>query len=236
MAKLNDDRISTGVEFLDEMLDGGFEKDIVTTIYGPAGSGKTLFCLLCALKAAKDKKVIYIDTEGGFSISRLSQIDPNFKDLLDNIIVSKPTHFEEQKRVITRLKEKIEQRDVGLIIVDTISMLYRVILSKDDMYLTNRELASQFFSLNEIARMHSIPVLVTNQVYADFEIKDAVKMVGGDILRYGTKCLIEIQKFKNTRRLILKKHRSIPDGKEDYFDIVDKGVQSKTINKTNSEP
>jgi len=236
MVELKDDRISTGIEFLDEMLLGGYEKDIVTTIYGPAGSGKTLFCLLSALNTAKDKKVIYIDTEGGFSISRLAQLTPNFEKLLDNIIISKPTHFEEQKRVIARLKERVEEKKIGLIIVDTISMLYRVILTKDDIYLTNRELASQFFALNEIARMNKIPVLVTNQVYADFEVKDAVKMVGGDILKYGTKCLIEIQKFKNARRLILKKHRSIPDGKEKFFKIVDKGIEAKTINKTISEP
>jgi len=188
------------------------------------------------LNTAKDKKVIYIDTEGGFSISRLAQLTPNFEKLLDNIIISKPTHFEEQKRVIARLKERVEEKKIGLIIVDTISMLYRVILTKDDIYLTNRELASQFFALNEIARMNKIPVLVTNQVYADFEVKDAVKMVGGDILKYGTKCLIEIQKFKNARRLILKKHRSIPDGKEKFFKIVDKGIEAKTINKTISEP
>ena len=216
--------ISAGVQILDEILDGGYETDIVSTIFGPAGSGKTLLLLLCTLDAAKKgKKVIFIDTEGGFSIARINQIDPDYKEYLDNILISKPTNFEEQKKIISRLKDKVE--GVDLIVVDTISMLYRVILTKDDMYSTNRELASQFFSLNEIARKNNIPVLVTNQVYADFEIKDAVKMVGGDILRYGAKCLIEIQKFRNTRKLVLRKHRSIKEGKELYFDIVSKGIQ-----------
>jgi len=222
--------ISTGVKVLDEVLEGGYETDIVSTIYGPAGSGKTLLLLMSALGAAKaGKKVIFIDTEGGFSMARISQLDPEYKDYMDNILVSKPTNFEEQKKVISRLKDKVNEGGVDLIVVDTISMLYRVILTKDEMYTTNRELASQFFALNEIARKHQIPVLVTNQVYADFEIKDAVKMVGGDILKYGAKCLIELQKFRNTRKLLLKKHRSIQEGKELYFDIVEQGVK-KNIN------
>ena len=65
-------RISTGVLVLDKMLDGGYERDTVTTVYGPSGSGKTNVCMVAAISVAmKGKKVIYIDTEGGFSADRL---------------------------------------------------------------------------------------------------------------------------------------------------------------------
>ena len=57
------DKIPTGSRILDQMLDGGYEKDIITTIYGPAGSGKTNLCILCAINMARSrKKGIYIDT------------------------------------------------------------------------------------------------------------------------------------------------------------------------------
>jgi hypothetical protein len=43
--------------------------------------------------------------------------------------------------------------------------------------------------MTEIARKKKIPVLISNQVYADFEDKDKVNLVGGDLLKYGSKCL-----------------------------------------------
>ncbi len=68
-------RISTGSFDLNKWLEGGYEKDIITMIAGPAGSGKTNFCILSACsQAKKGNKVIFIDTEGGFSIERVKQI------------------------------------------------------------------------------------------------------------------------------------------------------------------
>jgi len=53
----------------------GHERDIITTIYGPAGTGKTNFCMLVAIsQAKKGNKVIFVDAEGGFSVERLKQI------------------------------------------------------------------------------------------------------------------------------------------------------------------
>ena len=84
---MNTKRISTGADFVDELLDGGYEADAITTIYGPAGAGKTNLALLAALDIAKQgKKVIFVDTEGGFSVSRLKQLLPEYKKLLDKII------------------------------------------------------------------------------------------------------------------------------------------------------
>ena len=91
------EKISTGAEVLNTLLEGGYEKDAITTIYGPAGSGKTNLALLAAAEMAKNKKVIFIDTEGGFSITRLKQIVSGYEQILGNIVFLQPTNFEEQK-------------------------------------------------------------------------------------------------------------------------------------------
>jgi len=119
---------------------------------------------------------------------------------------------------------------IGLIVVDTIAMLYRLELGKDeDIHEVNIELGKQISYLTEIARKKSIPVLITNQVYADFDVKDKVNIVGGDILKYGSKCLIELQITpNNNRRAILKKHRSIEEEKELLFKIVEGGIIGTT--------
>jgi len=218
-------KISTGNNFLDKLLEGGYEKDIITTIYGPAGSGKTLLCLLALLKI-KDKKIVYIDTEGGFSIERLKQLSSDYKKVLDNILFLRPTTFKEQKNSFERLKDLINDK-IGLIIIDTVSMLYRLELGKnEDIYGVNKELGQQLGYLNEITRKKKIPVLITNQVYADFENKNNVKIVGGDLLKYGSKCMIELQNgYKGVRKAILRKHRSIAEEKEIMFRIINKGIE-----------
>ncbi|MBI2655794.1 DNA repair and recombination protein RadB [Candidatus Woesearchaeota archaeon] len=225
-----ENKIPTGSKILNEMLGGGYEKDAITTIYGPAGSGKTVLCILCAMNIAKSgKKVIYVDTEGGFSVERLRQICSSirwdYKKVIENIIFLKPTSFEEQKKSFEKLKGIVNDK-IGLIIVDTIAMLYRLEMGKNEEFQdVNRELANQISYLTEIARKNSIPILITNQVYADFDEKDKVNIVGGDILKYGSKCLIELQITPNSnRRAILRKHRSLAEQKEILFKIVEGGI------------
>ena len=229
MEELNN-RIPTGSKILDLMLDGGYEKDVITTIYGPAGSGKTVLCLLCSINIARtDKKIVYVDCEGGFSLERFRQIcyhlTQDYKKILDNIIFLRPTSFAEQKSSFEKLKGIVNDK-VGLIVVDTIAMLYRLELGKiEDVHEVNRELSKQISYLTEIARNKKIPVLIANQVYTDFDNKDKVNIVGGDILKYGSKCLMELQITPNgNRRIILRKHRSIPEEKEIIFKIIEGGI------------
>ena len=227
-------KIPTGSKVLDAMLDGGYENDVITTIYGPAGSGKTVLCLLCAINVARSgKKVVYVDSEGGFSLERLKQIashiSQDYKKILDKIIFLKPTSFAEQKKSFEKLKDIVNDK-IGLIIVDTIAMLYRLELGKNEnIQDVNRELGRQISYLTEIARKKNIPILITNQVYTDFDDKNKVNIVGGDILKYGSKCLIELQITPNSnRRAILRKHRSLQEEKEILFKIVEGGIIGTT--------
>ena len=226
------ENISSGNEILDD-LTGGLESDVITTLYGPSGSGKTNFCMLATVKHAKQGKVLYIDTEGGFSIERLKQITNEDSKVLNNLIIFKPTNFEEQCNAMQKLKNLIDNK-VKLIIFDTISMLYRLELgTKEEVYEVNRALGLQIAQLAEIARKKNIPVLITNQVYSDFEDKEKVNMVGGDLLKYGSKCLIELQRLPDgKRKAILKKHRSLPEGKSQVFEIVQEGVKKSKEGKS----
>jgi DNA repair protein RadB len=209
---------------MNKLLGGGYEKGIITTIFGPAGSGKTTFCMIAAISAAEEKKVLYVDTEGGFSCERLLQLSG--KDAMKNILILKPTTFEEQAKAIDNLRQMVNER-IGLIVIDTISMLYRVEVGrKKDPKDIYGELDLQISYLSEIARKHNIPVLITNQVYADFDERDAVKMVGGDMLKYASKCLIELVKVKDQRKALLRKHRSLAES-EIMFEIAEKSIKEK---------
>lgn len=222
---MNTKRVPSGVKFVDDFLEGGYEVDAITTIYGPAGAGKTNMALLAAVEVAKQgKKVIFVDTEGGFSVARLKQLLPEYKKLLDRMVFLRPTTFDEQNKSIEMLKKLVDGK-IGLIVVDTITMLYRLQRSfkEDDNY--NRDLSLQMLVLNEIARKHNIPVLLTSQVYSSFE-NSRIRIVGGDILLYTSKCLLELEPVHGgKRKLILRKHRSIAGEKELLFEIVEKGMK-----------
>jgi len=182
--------------------------------------------LICAVNIAKNgKKVILIDTEGGICVERIKQLSTNYEQILKNIIFFNPISFVEQNEIFETLRSMIND-SIGMIIVDSISMLYRLELGRsDDVYDVNASLGRQIAYLVEIARTRRIPVLITNQVYSDFDNRDEVKMVGGDLLKYGSKCLIELKKFNNVRGLILRKHRSLPEGLSSKFKIIGYGVE-----------
>lgn len=214
---------------LDKLING-LEKDVITTVYGPAASGKTNICISSAVEIAKEgKKVIYIDTEGGFSVERLKQLVEDYENILDHILFFKPTSFEEQKNVFEKLNEIVNEK-VGLVVVDSISMLYRLERKGEDMEI-NRELGRQLGVLNEICRKKNIPVIITNQVYANFDDKNKVNMVGGDILKYWSKCLIELSNFASGKRLaVVRKHRAMGE-KELFFEIRQDGLFEVEANK-----
>jgi len=190
-------------------------------------------------------------------VERIKQLSEDWENVLNKIIFLQPLNFEEQQEIFSKLKSLIsEEIDVGLILVDSISMLYRLELGKADaVFETNSALARQIATLVEIARNKSIPVLITNQVYADFGDRNRVKMVGGDLLKYGSKCLIELSKenlsgnnvnYNNnsnyaphlakgdqveeviSRFLTLRKHRYLVEGKRLSFRIVSNGVVNVT--------
>jgi DNA repair protein RadB len=226
---MSETKISSGCAAMDWLLEGGYEKDVLTTIFGAPGAGKTNFLLLAIANSADlaNKKIVYIDTEGNFSLSRFRQIAPEYEEALKRIIFLKPTTFEEQRAAFDKLRRIVNEK-IGIIILDSAAMLYRLELGKTrDVFNVNRELGLQLSYLTEIARKKAIPILVTNQVYADVETGEEgkTKMVGGDILRYASKCLIEIKKLAGGKRVaILQKHRSLPE-KEVMFRITDTGAE-----------
>ncbi len=215
---VSSDKLSTGTP-LDKLLDGGLEQCVITNVYGPAGSGKTNIALSAVIRC--DKKIIYIDTEGSFSLERFRQIGGDEKKLRDILIVE--VHdWKEQHDCILSLEGMME--GVGLIVVDSLVSLYRLELDQENFQKINKQLATQYSILSKMARKYKIPVLVTNQVYS---LGEETELTSRMIAKYWSKALIELKKLgkPNCRIAFIRKHRSIPEGKKVEFKITEKGME-----------
>ncbi len=226
-------KISAGSHDLNTWLHGGYETDIVTVFYGAAGTGKTNFCMQAAIsQAKKGNTVVYIDTEGGFSVERARQMvngSQEFDPVLEKIKLLKPTNFTEQEDSFNALAKYLKDETISLIIIDGMTILYRLEFAaakqkgEKEVQQINAALARQMKTLVEIARKRSIPVLTTNQVY---RWEDSNQMVGGDILKYWGKCLIELENDIGRRAAHLQKHRSLPQSSF-QFSISDEGIKKR---------
>ena len=207
--------------FFDKFI-GELQTDTITTICGPPGCGKTTLCFQYINSCLNNnKKAIYVDTEGGFSAERLKQINPNTN--LEDVIVFSPKSFEEQQKVIKNLNKEIKNnKNIGLVIIDSIVMLYRLKLG-DAPQKINSELGEQLRLLTEISRSFHIPIITTNHIYRDFESKE-VKMSGGMTIEYWSKTIIEISQDFDIKKIKLRKHKFKETGKEIEIEIKNSGL------------
>ena len=162
-------------------------------------------------------------------VDRIKQIaGEDFSNVANNIIVFEPTSFSEQNDKLRSIDIWLRKNheDVELIVLDSAVALYRV----DDMKSSklNKELGKQMGLLSKIARQYDIAVLVTNQIYSaiDEDGNSDIKAVGGTILQYWSKVIIQLERGDeiNQRVATLKRHRSIPEGKQATFSITSNGI------------
>lgn len=216
------ERLQLKCKPLDDLLGGGIESNAITEIHGEAGSGKTNLCLQASREyASKGKKVAYIDSEG-VSLERLDQMCKEYdgKSILSNILFFSPSSLDEQEKMINNA---ININEVGLIVVDTINLFYRINL-EEDKESTMRSFIRQIANLQITARKEELYVIVAEQVYTDksgdikpFTNRDTEHMV---------KTIIKLEKTGvGKRQATIIKHRSRPEGKKASFAIISTGLE-----------
>lgn len=215
-------------EPLDEMLDGGVEGGCLTLIYGEAGTGKTNLCLTLARNVAlQGKKTIYVDSEG-MSMQRLIQVaGADEEKVLKEVLVSEVHSLDDQDRMIGKAIKLVEgNADMGLIVIDSITMFYRL-ASREEERNERRVLAAQSAKLLTLARRTGLPVVATSQVYTDVET-GAFEALGGNVLHHNAKTIIRVERLgPGKRRAVLMKHRHLAEGRTAVFYLTENGVEAE---------
>lgn len=225
-------KISLNSKNLDTLLAGGVEPGIITNFYGTPGVGKTNIVIQLAVSTIRQgKRAVFVDTERGFSPERFMQMtsgNGTGEQDLSKVILFEPSSFDEQDKKIRELEAFLKkEKDIGLIVVDSLVSLYRLHMGgseTENIQKANQKLGQQLSILAKIAKEHNLPVVVTNQVYEDFEKKE-LELVGRDIPKYACKNIIFLEKsITGKRRATLMKHRYLPEDQKAEFLIVNEGL------------
>lgn len=194
--------VPTGCGSLDKLLGGGVPFNSVSLVYGEAETGKTSLAIQCAVNSARmGYKAIFIDSDGTFSPRRLSQIAYyDSEEVSPSIILVKPTTFQEQALAIDHLDEYLT-RKVGLVVVDTVTSLYRVGLGgPQETFTLNRELGRQVACLAQIAKAHAVAALIISQVRGIFvEEHVETEPVATRVLKFWSDVVLNLKHTGQTR-------------------------------------
>ena len=177
----------------------------MTLVYGEAETGKTTLAIQCAVNCARmGYKTLFLDCDGTFSGTRMKHVAGNdFDDIGPRIILMKPDDFEQQTFIIDRLDDYVS-KTVGLIVVDTITGLYRERFGDgaEKTFTLNRELNRQMASLAEITKTKKVASLITSQVRSVFHRRqdESVEPVATRVLKFWADTVISL---RSTARMTL---------------------------------
>ncbi len=222
--------VPTGCDSLDKLLGGGFLGDGVSLVYGEAETGKSSLAVQCAVNCARmGYKSLFIDSDGTFFSKRLSQIAYyDYEKISPFIILVRPTTFQEQIRVIDHLDDYVT-RKFGLIVVDTITSLYRIELeSPKKTFSLNRELNRQVALLTQIVKTRKVAALITSQVRSVFFGKEvSLEPVARRVLKFWSDVVLNLKLTGQTRVIeaFLEKHPERKRSASCYFKIERTGIR-----------
>ena len=189
----SDTSVCTGLPRLDAALGRGIPSDTVTELVGRAGVGKTQTCLTLAVQACLPKHldlaatttgtVVYLDTERKFSAERvlqiamarvramdvagnLSRVDVQAvaKTVVERIHVFTLCSCDALLAQVTSLQPFIIERDVKLVVVDSVAAVARQDFSRGLLVKRQQWLNRIASELKCLAELFHLPVVVTNQV------------------------------------------------------------------------
>lgn len=140
----------------------------MTLVYGEAATGKTTTVIQAATSAAKmGFKILYVDSDHSFTQQRFHQIAGAESERVSELIMLfLPETFSEQRALVESLENYFTPA-LGLVIVDSMSSLYRAAFSKaESIFTLNRDLSRQVAYLDELSSSRKIACILTSQVHA----------------------------------------------------------------------
>jgi DNA repair protein RadA len=220
-------KISTGSKDLDSLIGGGVETNGITESYGRFASGKTQLGFQLAVNVQLPNNegglggaTLFIDTEGTFrperieSIAKSAGLDP--KSILSGIIVIRAITTEQQILTLERADKLIQEKNVKLIIIDSLTSLFRAeFVGRGALGERQQKLNQHIHRLQMLADKYSIAAYITNQVMDNPGILfgDPTTPIGGNVLAHAATTRLYLRKSKEDKRIVrLVDSPNMPEG------------------------
>ena len=197
----------------------------IFSVYGDFGVGKTTFALQTAIGSAKlGKSVIYVYTKPNIPSEKIQLINKDSNKILENILFIQTTDFDELNRIVFNFEFlvlkflKMNQPKFDLIIIDSITNLYRLELNmekKEKNYNLNYQLNQILANLTYLNAIYGIEVLIINEISRK-NLNDQIIEVqsGGKVMEFWVNYSLKITKTNklNQRKFLftnISKNRTI---------------------------
>ena len=138
-------RITTGIDNLDNLLQGGFPKQSITLVSGSPGAGKSIFCFHYLYEGIKNnEKVLYLtlDKQEEGLIFQAKNLGFDFQEAIEQGTAKFRYLDINQKLIYESMSEEILQGNYDRIVLDSITPL-----SELPMYIRNPDYTPPNYSI-----------------------------------------------------------------------------------------
>ncbi|MBU1120589.1 MAG: DNA repair and recombination protein RadA [archaeon] len=232
-------KITSGSKELDALIDGGFETQSISEVYGKFASGKTQLCFQLAVTTQLPKEkgglggnVLWIDSENSFRPERVISVAKRYKldpeKVMKNVFVARAFNSDHQMILAEKAGDLIKEKNIKLIIVDSLTAQFRAeFIGRGQLAGRQQKLNKHMHTLMRLGEMNNIAVFVTNQVMSrpDILFGDPTAPIGGEIVAHNSKTRLYLRKAKGEKRVAkLVDSPSLPDG-ECVFTVTQNGIE-----------
>ncbi len=163
------DRVSTGIQGLDDLIDGGLVKGSVTLVAGSAGTGKTLLSsqyLWDGLQNGENCLFVTLEEEPDEILLDAKEFDWDFEEYEDKdqfrIIYLNP--FKNSGGFADRIRSEIEHIDADRVVIDSTTVM--------GMYDENPgRIRERLYTIIRMLRRNNVTAIITSEIPEDEEDK-----------------------------------------------------------------
>jgi DNA repair protein RadA len=176
---------------------------------------------------------LYIDTENTFRTERIVQMSKHLglepEQIAKNIIYAEAYTSDHQMFLLDNADEVIKANNVKLIIVDSLTALFRSeYLGREMLAPRQQKLNMHMHKLIRLARAFNTVAVVTNQVMAkpDVFFGDAIHPIGGHIVGHTSHTRFYLRRAAHgpVRIARLVSSPYLPEG-EEIFKVTENGIE-----------
>jgi RecA/RadA recombinase len=204
------DKIPTGIQRLDDALEGGWESGYVVAIGGETGAGKTQMIFQSCGRAveATEKPAVYIETERGrYRGERIRQMFN--KEIQDEVYKVSAYDIEQMKTAYRTVMEQFDE--LSLVAIDSFTSRFRLneeFSGRESFTSRSDEMGQQLTTIEDMAAGLDIPVLATCQVYeAPTQYQPEPIIYGGSLMLHTVNFVIKLMdKSGALSNLLIRNH------------------------------